>query len=156
MVNVREIPVGSFLRVNLGKDGLMLIQVAEVLRDKIGGIVLNKVLVPDRLDYTVGKIHYFPLKQVEGIDIDVFNLLHLGFVTADKKGWQLMYYYGDMKLLYRYDKAHHRGSFRYMSEYVKTFIRLSCYQIHQLQNIMRYLTDDLEFEYQPNIKEDEE
>lgn len=64
-----------------------------------------------------------------------------------------MYYYGDMKLLYRYDKTHHRGSFRYMSEYARTYVRLSCFHIHQLQNIMRFLTEDLEFEYQQEISD---
>ena len=81
------------------------------------------------------------------------TLRHLGFVPADRKGWQLMYYYGDMKLLYRYDKTHHRGSFRYMSEYARTYVRLSCFHIHQLQNIMRFLTEDLEFEYQQEISD---
>lgn len=154
MVNIREISVGSIVRVNLGRYGLLTCQVAEITATRIGVIVLEKILVTDLTRrFLIGKIHRFKHFRFEGVNADDMTLRHLGFVPADRKGWQLMYYYGDMKLLYRYDKTHHRGSFRYMSEYARTYVRLSCFYIHQLQNIMRFLTEDLEFEYQQEISD---
>lgn len=65
-----------------------------------------------------------------------------------------MYWFGlDMKLLYRYDNKKMVGSFRFKTNYRKSYVRISCRYFHELQNIMRFLTGgELEFEYhQPRL-----
>lgn len=148
-VKIRELSLGSYVRINLGRFGMLTGMVGEITASRIGVFVIEKMLVPERASrfFTIGKQHRFKHHRVEGIDIDGFHLQRMDFVPADRTGWQLMYYYGDMKLLYRHDKNRRIASFRFMSDYTKNYTRINCNQIHQLQNIMRFLTNDLEFEY---------
>jgi hypothetical protein len=148
-MNVRELSVGSYVQVNLGRYGLLTGMVGEVNSRQLGIFIIEKTLVPPSIRrFVVGKLHHFKLFRIEGILIDDFRLRHLGFLPADKSGWQLMYYFGDMILLYRYNKNRKIASFRFMSDFTKSYTRITCHFLHDLQTIMRFLTGgELEFEY---------
>jgi len=151
-MNIRELSVGSFVRVNLDRYGFLTGMVGEIGRRQLGVFIIEKTLVPASLRrFTIGKLHHFKHSRIEGIAIDMFSLSRMDFVPADKTGWQLMYYFGDMMLLYRHNKAQNRASFRFMSDFTKTYTRISCYCVHELQTIMRFLTGgELEFDYKEN------
>lgn len=148
-MTIRELSVGSYVQVNLGRYGLLTGMVGEINSRQLGIFVIEKILVPDFIRrFVVGKLHHFKLFRIEGILIDDFRLRHLGFLPADKSGWQLMYYFGDMILLYRYNKNRKIASFRFMSDFTKSYTRITCHFLHDLQTIMRFLTGgELEFEY---------
>lgn len=154
-MNIHELSIGSYVMVNLGRYGLLTGMVGEITSRQLGIFIIEKTLVPERLSrFVVGKLHHFKLSRIEGIFIDDLSLRHLGFVPSDKTGWQLMYYFGDMKLLYRHNKAQNRASFRFMSDFTKTYTRISCYCVHELQTIMRFLTGgELEFDYKTTMYE---
>ena len=151
-MTIRELSVGSYVQVNLGRYGLLTGMVGEINSRQLRIFIIKKTLVPDNIRrFIVGKMHHFKLSRIEGIFIDDYSLRHFGFLPADKSGWQLMYYFGDMKLLYRHNKAQNRASFRFMSDFTKTYTRISCYCVHELQTIMRFLTGgELEFDYKEN------
>lgn len=148
-MNIRELSVGSYVQVNLGRYGLLTGMVGEINSRLIGIFIIEKILVPDCIRrFVIGKLHHFKLFRIEGIFIDNFHLMNLGFVPADKSGWQLMYSFGDMKLLYRYNISDRLASFRFMSDYVKGYTRITCIFVHELQSVIRFLTGgELEFEY---------
>lgn len=148
-MNIRELSVGSYVQVNLGRYGLLTGMVGEINSRLIGIFIIEKILVPDCIRrFVIGKLHHFKLCRIEGIFIDNFHLMNLGFVPADKSGWQLMYSFGDMKLLYRYNISDRLASFRFMSDYVKGYTRITCIFVHELQSVIRFLTGgELEFEY---------
>ena len=152
-MNIHELSIGSYVMVNLGRYGLLTGMVGEITSRQLGIFIIEKTLVPDSLSrFVVGKLHHFKLSRIEGIFIDDLSLLHLDFVPSGKAGWQLMYYFGDMKLLYRYNKNCKSVSFRFMSDFTKIYTRISCHYLHQLQAIMRFLTGgELEFNYNPKI-----
>lgn len=112
-MNIRELSVGSFVRVNLGRYGFLTGMVGEIGRRQMGVFIIEKTLVPASLRrFTIGK------------------------------------------LLYRHNKAQNRASFRFMSDFTKTYTRISCYCVHELQTIMRFLTGgELEFEYKTTLYE---
>lgn len=154
-MNIRELSVGSYVQVNLGRYGLLTGMVGEITSLQLGIFIIEKTLVPERLSrFVVGKLHHFKLSRIEGIFIDDLSLRHLGFVPADKSGWQLMYYFGDMKLLHRYNKNRKSASFRFMSDFTKFYTRIFCHYLHELQTIMRFLTGgELEFDYKTTMYE---
>ena len=147
-VNIREIPAGSYVRVYANGQYLMTCQVVEVLRgDRISAVIFE---VSDKdTPYTIGRIYTFPLSEVFGVSVAEAPLRQLGFTDSDERGWRLVYWFGmEMKLLYRYDNHRQVASFRFKSTYRKTYVSISCLYIHQLQNIMRFLTGgELEFNY---------
>lgn len=150
MVNIRELAVGSIVTVKVGVIRYF-VQVVEILRDdRISVIWLEAVY--NHEDYIIGKIYIFPLEQVHGISFSQVDMSRFGFTNSDEKGWQMVYWFGvDMKLLYRYDKQRMIGSFRFKTDYRKSYVRISCHLFHQLQNIMRFLTGgELEFEFKAN------
>ena len=65
-----------------------------------------------------------------------------------------MYYFGDMRLYYKYYKAGRFARFKFKPDFTqKTWVRIDCHYIHQLQNIMRFLTgSELEFDYNKQEK----
>ena len=147
-VNIREIPVGNYVLVQADGQYLMTCQVVEILRgDRISSIILE---VSDKnAPYTIGQAYTFPLSEVFGMSIAEAPLRQLGFTDSDERGWRLVYWFGmDMKLLYRNDNHRQVASFRFKSTYRKTYVSISCLYVHQLQNIMRFLTGgELEFNY---------
>ena len=148
MMNVREIPIGSFVGVYSSPTNLMTCMVVELLRDnRVSVIVYHQT--QDDGQYTTGKIHTFPLSQLEGICCTCSTLKNFGFTDSNEKGWKLVYWFGvDMKLLYRPTNKQNLASFRFKSDFRKSYVRISCIYIHELQNIMRFLTGgEMEFEY---------
>ena len=146
-MKIREFSKGSIIIVKHESDLSSIAQVEEILCTKATVTILNNLFDGFQTNFKPGTIHRIEYTNIRGLSISPVVLKEIGFVEADKKGWQLMYYYGDMKLLYRHDKRRNCASFRFMSDYQKAFVRISCHEIHQLQNIMRFLTDDLEFKY---------
>lgn len=150
MIGIRELTVGSFVGVYGSPTNLMTCQVVEILRDnRVGVIIFNQT--QDDGQYITGKIYIFPLSKLEGINCLWFYLREFGFTDSDEKGWRLVYWFGtDMKLLYRADYKKEIAYFRFKSHYRKSYVRISCKFIHELQSIMRFLTGgELEFEYKP-------
>lgn len=154
-MNICELSIGSYVMVNLGRYGILTGMVGEITSRQLGIFIIEKTLVPDSLSrFVVGKLHHFKLSRIEGILIDDLSLRHLGFVSSDKACWQLIYYFGDMKLLYRHDKNRKASSFRFMSDFSKNYTRISCHFLHDLQTIMRFLTGgELEFDYKATMYE---
>ena len=148
MVNIREIPVGTFVEVWSSAANPMLCQVVEVLRDGKVGVLIFRQSHPDG-QYQTGSIATFPLSRLNGIRCTETPLRQFGFTDADERGWKLVYWFGtDMKLLYRYDNRREVGSFRFKSGYRKSYVRISALYFHELQNIMSFLTGgELEFRY---------
>lgn len=147
MINKRELSVGSYVEVQLSY-GWLICQVVEILRDdKVGAAVLYQS--NSKGEYMIGKIEVFPLSSLNGIRCTWTPLRDFGFTDSDERGWKLVYWFGlDMKLLYRYDNKKMAGSFRFKSNFRKSYVHISCRYVHELQNIMRFLTGgELEFEY---------
>lgn len=148
MMNKKEIPVGNYVYVYGSTTNLMTCQVVEILRsDTVGVLVVGQT--QDDGKYVTGKIYSFPLSKLEGISCIWFLLREFGFTDSDEKGWNLVYWFGtDMKLLYREDYKKEVAYFRFKSSFRKSYIRISCKYVHELQNIMRFLTGgELEFVY---------
>lgn len=148
IVNIREIPVGSFVEVWTSDMNVLTCQVAEVLLgDNVRALILHQSY--DFGQYDTGSIVTFPLSLVRGIRCTWTSLRQFGFTDSDEKGWKLVYWFGtDMKLLYRYDNKKQYASFRFKSTFRKGYVSISCVEFHRLQNIMRFLTGgELEFEY---------
>ena len=149
MINIREIPVGSYVQVWGDNQNWNTCQVVEILRDNQFSVVMIDVWEGSSL-YIIGKIYTFPITKLAGICFTHTPLRELVFTEADAAmGWPLVYWFGvDMKLLYRHNKQKQVASFRFKTDYRKQYISVSCKYIHELQNIMRFLTGgELEFEY---------
>ena len=148
-MNIRELSVGSYVKYWLPEEKKeLVVQVTAIVPDTIKGVVCCDLAVHPDPDYAVGLVQRFKMDNIGGINVRDWILRRLGFVESDRKGWQLMYYYGDMIILYRQNNANRCASFRLMSGFTKSYTRISCRYIHQMQNIMRFLVDGLEFEYQ--------
>lgn len=147
MINVRELSIGSLVMVRHEQNTCSIAEVTELHKVSATVIIRENMFDGIPTNFKEGTEHEVKYEYIGGLAIRDFILQNLGFVLSDKKGWQLMYYYGDMKLLYRHDKKRDYASFRFMSDYQKTFVRISCNQVHRLQNIMRFLTEDMEFKY---------
>lgn len=148
MINKKVLPVGSYVAVYGSSVNLMVCQVIEVLRnDTVRVVIFGQTQDDGR--YKTGKIYPFPLASLEGISCLWFHLSEFGFTDSDEKGWNLVYWFGtDMKLLYRADYKKEIAYFRFKNIHRKSYVRISCRYIHELQNIMCFLTGgELEFEY---------
>ena len=148
-MNIRELAFGNYVKYWLPEEKKeLVVQVTEIALNTIKGVVCCDLAVRPDPDYVVGRVQRFKMDNIGGIPVRDWILRRLDFVESDRKGWQLMYYYGDMIILYRHNNANRCASFRLMSDFTKSYTRISCRYIHQLQNIMRFLVDGLEFEYQ--------
>lgn len=98
-----------------------------------------------------GSCRFVSYDSVKGFPVTGDTLRHLGFTDSDLKGWKLVYYFGDMRLYYRYyykDGYAAHASFRFTTPYRKSYVHISCQYVHELQNIMTFLTGgELEFKY---------
>ena len=67
-----------------------------------------------------------------------------------RRKWKLMYYFGDMRLYWKYDKKKQYNTFKFKPDYtMKQWTKIECMYIHSLQNIVRFLTGgELEFTWQ--------
>ncbi len=150
MINVKELSKESLVMVEHERSMFSFASIDEILETSAKVTILENNFDGIPTNFKPGTKHYVEYGQIHGIAIHPWILQKIGFVDADKKGWELMYYYGGMKLLYRLNKAKSYPSFRFMSDYKKSYIDISCGEVHRLQNIMRFLTEDLEFKYDSN------
>lgn len=148
MINIRELSVGSYVQVWGDNQNWNTCLVIEILRDDKISVVMIDVWDGSSL-YVIGKIYTFPITKVGGICITNTPLKELGFTEADERGWTLVYWFGiDIKLLYRHNKHKQSASFRFKTAFRKQYVSISCRYVHELQNIMRFLTGgELEFDY---------
>lgn len=151
MINIRELSIGSYVQVWGDNQNWNTCQVVEILRGDRVSVVMVHVW-DGSTSYMIGKIYTFPISKVAGICITPTPLKEIGFTDSDERGWVLTYWFGiDMKLLYRHNNHKQVASFRFKTDYRKQYVSISCRYIHELQNIMRFLTGgELEFEYKPN------
>lgn len=147
-MNISELSVGSYILVTLGRYGSLIAQVVEIGRKQLGVMAVRHSHFDSPVTFTIGKIYHFKHSRIIGFDINSYMLVHFGFIPANKKGWSMVYYFGDMMLLYRFDKKKMQTTFRFMSPFSKKYTNIDCHYIHNLQSIMRFLTGgELVFEF---------
>lgn len=141
-MNKRDLSIGSIV-YNIQMN--VVVEVVELYKKKariVGQIKSGKYVTPFELeqDYDL----------IEGVEINEDSLQKIGFVWIEDRHRHLAYYFADMKLTYRYDKRNRISRFIF-TDFKKTYTRISCEYIHELQNIMRFLTgSELEFKYNHN------
>ncbi len=136
MNNIRELSLGSLVIVEI--DGIEYAP-CEVVK-----------LDADTLTVLWGEISMCSKHdKVRGLPIAGDILSHLGFVESDERAWKLVYYSGDMRLYWKYDRREHYSTFKFQPDYTqKRWTRIGCAYIHSLQNIIRFLTGgELELTY---------
>lgn len=110
-------------------------------------------------DMVTGKeISHFPIHPKYG-EIDGLRTYSrfdsFGFHKSTKRGWQWIYYWGNGYLLLRWDNIKLCLALRYYPDNTRKnlYIRINVLYMHELQNIMRFLTGgemDFEYKYQNN------
>lgn len=140
-MNKRDLSIGSIV-YNIVMN--VEVEVVELYKSKariVGQMKSGKYVTTFELE------HNYDL--IKGIEINEDSLQKIGFVWNDDNRRHLVYYFADMKLTYRYDKRNRMSRFIFKSDFKKTYTRISCEYIHELQNIMRFLTgSELEFKIQ--------
>lgn len=142
-MNKKELSIGSIIRAYDPYLNLVLPHEVKELLDE--GCNLRCLIPAVRIK---GEVTSYD--EVCGLLINGDVLTKLGFVVSDKKGWKMMYYFGDMRLYWKYDKRKCYSTFKFMPDFTqKPWTRIECAFVHSLQNIMRFLTGgEMEFTYQ--------
>jgi hypothetical protein len=137
MYNIRELSIGSIVTMREETTNLKRYEVLGICVN--GEVELHEVGNPKRFCTNID--------YIEGAWIHADALRNIGFVESDEKAWQLMYYFGDTRLYWKYDKKKHYSIFKFKPDFTqKQWVRIECAYIHSLQNIMRFLTGgELEF-----------
>ena len=146
-MNKRQLTIGSLVGLtNIDmNDGVLICEVITLLPDEAQLKVLL-VLAKDYDKIREGQIVRVPYTEIAALPLNEILCPVIGFVESDQRGWQFKYYFGDMDLLARCDSNKRLTYLRYKSRYSKTYLRISCMFVHELQNIMRFLTGgELEF-----------
>lgn len=142
MDNIREISIGSIVTM---REETTTLKRYEVLGISVNGEVEL---------HELGNLKRFctNINNIEGAWIHTDALRYMGFVESDEKAWQLMYYFGDMRVYFKFDKRLRHARFKFKPDFTqKQWVRIDCRFIHQLQNVIRFLTGgELEFEYRSN------
>ena len=154
MRNIRELSIGSFVSF-FQPDGAEVFGEVSQIRESIIGIKVVDIRKNDcgeGQDLRIGKELLMPKGRINGIFIVDFTLKRFGFIESDEKAWTLMFYFGDMRIYYKFNRKLRLARFKFKPDFTqKTWIRIDCIFVHQLQNIMRFLTGgDLEFKYERN------
>lgn len=151
-MNIRELSIGSFVCF-FEPDGTQYMCEVTEINVKVGLRILDRLYndinaEPER-KLKKGDIIKLPNGIINGIPIYENFLRMLDFIESDEKSWSVMYYFGDMRLYYKYYKAGRFARFKFKPDFTqKTWVRIDCHYVHQLQNIMRFLTaGELEFKY---------
>lgn len=154
-MNIRELSIGSLVCF-FDPDGTQYMCEVTEINVKVGLRILDKLYndinsEPERKQKK-GDIIKIPNGRINGIPIYENFLRMLDFIESDEKSWSVMYYFGDMRLYYKYYKSGRFARFKFKPDFTqKTWVRIDCHYIHQLQNIMRFLTGgELEFKYGKN------
>lgn len=140
-MNKKELTIGSIV---YDVEGDEIREVVE-LRDSFA-------IFRDKNDADL--IHARDYDLLGGVPIIEQSLLNIGFVWIDDSRKHLVFHFGDMRLSYRFDKRCRIARFIFKSDFQKSYVRISCHYIHELQNIMRFLTgSELEFKYKELTEE---
>lgn len=155
MRNIRELSIGSLVSF-FQPDGTQYICEVTEINVKVGLRILdrlrNDINSEPEQTLKIGDSIKLPNGRINGIPIYENILRMLDFIESDEKSWSVMYYFGDMRLYYKYYKAGRFARFKFKPDFTqKTWVRIDCHYLHQLQNIMRFLTGgELEFKYGKN------
>lgn len=155
MRNIRELSIGSLVSF-FQPDGTQYICEVTEINVKVGLRILdrlrNDINAEPEQTLKIGDSIKLPNGRINGIPIYENILRMLDFIESDEKSWSVMYYFGDMRLYYKYYKAGRFARFKFKPDFTqKTCVRIDCHYLHQLQNIMRFLTGgELEFKYGKN------
>lgn len=124
------------------------LEVIDIIRNDIGSDP----------EFSIGKMIILPNGRIISIFIEEKMLRKIGFIESDERAWSLMYYFGDMRIYYKYDKTIRAARFKFKPDFTqKRWVRIDCLSVHHLQNIMRFLTGgELEFEYKRNEESNDE
>lgn len=161
MRNIRELSIGSIVAFFQSNGTEVIGEVVGIREHHEGSHVigvralqinLNDVGDAPDQDLRVGKVSIMRNGRINPILISEDVLRKLDFIDSDEKAWKLLYYFGDMRLYFKYDKKLRTARFKFKPDFTqKTWIRIDCHYVHQLQNIMRFLTwGELEFTYKNN------
>lgn len=153
MRNIRELSIGSFVSF-FQPNGTEFFGEVSQLRENIIGVKVVDIRKNDcgedpEPEIKIGQEFMMPKGRINGIFIVDFTLKRFDFIESDEKAWTLMYYFGDMRIYYKFNRNLRLARFKFKPDFTqKTWIRIDCVFVHQLQNIMRFLTGgDLEFKY---------
>ena len=154
-MNIRELSIGSLVCF-FEPDGTQYMCEVTEINVKVGLRILDRLYndinaEPER-KLKKGDIIKLPNGRINGIPIYENFLRMLDFIESDEKSWSVMYYFGDMRLYYKYYKAGRFARFKFKPDFTqKTWVRIDCHYVHQLQNVIRFLTGgELEFRYGKN------
>lgn len=148
MIDKTVTPVGSIIKVRLTEGNHLFCEVAESYASTCKVMVVGHSPKGKHDDMIIGTLPTFQYEECLPVECDADSLSRIGFVESDEKGWLLVYYFGDMKLLYRQDRSKGFARFRFKAASSKRYWSLSCYYIHELQNIMNFLTGgEMKFSY---------
>lgn len=147
MINKKEIPIGSIIRVNVNDLYTAVCEVVEPYSEECLVRILRVADQGEKEGFGAGTEHKFSYKACSGLMLFEANLRSIGFIESDERAWRLMYYFGDMRLYWKYDKRKCYSTFKFRPDFTrKAWTRIECAFIHSLQNIMRFLTGgELEF-----------
>ena len=151
-MNIRELSIGSLVCF-FEPDGTQYMCEVTEINVKVGLRILDRLYndinaEPER-KLKKGDIIKLPNGRINGIPIYENFLRMLDFIESDEKSWSVMYYFGDMRLYYKYYKAGRFARFKFKPDFTqKTWVRIDCHYVHQLQNVIRFLNGgELEFNY---------
>lgn len=153
MRNIRELSIGSFVSF-FQPNGTEVFGEVSQIRENIIGVKVVDIRKNDcgedpEPEIKIGQEVMMPKGRINGIFIVDFTMKRFDFIESDEKAWTLMYYFGDMRIYYKFNRKLRLARFKFKPDFTqKTWIRIDCVFVHQLQNIMRFLTGgDLEFKY---------
>lgn len=146
MRNIRELSIGSIVWVSKPDASELTCEVCGIKDNTINVKILQSSTGEEEI---IGCEHKYPVGRINGLIVMDHVLRKLGFIESDERSWKLMYYFGDMRLYWKYDTKKRYSTFKFKPDFTrKQWVRIECLYIHSLQNIMRFLTGgELEFEY---------
>lgn len=154
MLNKKETPIGSIIRCHLSDKVHAICEVIETYESGCKCRIVDICPGSESDGKMLGTEPTIEYECCMGVICCLDNMRHVGFISSDERGWRLMYYFGDMKLLYRYDNRSHLARFRFKPSGVRRYVSISCRYVHELQNIMKFLTGcEMEFTWSMELPE---
>jgi len=148
---VRELSIGSIVAFYDANASQYICLVKELKEQQVVVFILDihKNDIGSEPEFKTGIKKKLPVDRICGVMITEESLRKIGFIESDERAWKLMYYCGDMRLYYKYDKLINYPRFKFQPDFTqKRWIRIECIEIHKLQSVMRFLTfGKMEFEY---------
>lgn len=149
MRNIRELSIGSIVWVSQPDAREWLCQVVGIYEKMVKVKVLHSSTGEPSI---IGTEYDYPIGRINALDIMEHTLKDVGFIESDERAWKLMYYFGDMRLYWKYNSKLRYSTFKFKADFTeKRWVRIDCKYMHALQNIMRFLTGgEMEFNYSNN------